>query len=194
MKKTVATLLAFVIFGALAAGSMDSDKSSSDNTSSSKSGTSSASSTEKQQTEQKDKQFYIGDTVGVGNFAVLVHTPEIKSSVGNQYLKQEANGEYWIIPVSVRNDDNEARMITMAMFKLVSKDGTSYDPDSTAIMYMDSKNKLLLDKINPGIQADGYIVFDMPKGQKASNYAIEVNDTFSFTGNSQATIQLSKKK
>lgn len=197
MKKTILTLLAFMVFGALAAGSMDSDKSSSESTPSSTGSTNSASAkgdNSSKEQAQKDSRMYIGDTVGVGRFAVLVHTPEVKRSVGNQYLKQEANGEYWIIPVSIRNDDKEARMVTSAMFKLVSSDGASFDPDASAAMYLDSKSSLLLDNINPGIQVDGYIVFDMPKGQKVSNYVMEVNDAFSFTGNSKAIIQLTKKK
>ncbi len=194
MKKTILTLLACMVFGALAAGSMDSDQSSSENTTSSTNSASAKGSQSSKEQAEKDSRMYIGDTVGVGRFAVLVHTPEVKSSVGNQYLKQEANGEYWVIPISIRNDDKEARMITTAMFKLVSSDGTSFDPDAAAAMYLDSKSSLLLDNINPGIQVDGYIVFDMPKGQKVSNYVMEVTDAFSFTGNNKAVIQLSKKK
>lgn len=172
---------------------MNSDEPTSTSSSTTSSNTASAKEQSSKAPKQEKKEFYIGDGVNVGNFAVLVHTPEVKSSVGNQYLRQEANGEYWAVPVSVINNDKEARMVTMAMFKLVSKDGATYDPDSTAVMYMDSQNKLLLDNINPGVQVDGYIVFDMPKGQKMSNYSMEVSDAFSFTSNDEVKIKLAKK-
>lgn len=190
MKKITYTLLACLIFSVLAAGSMNDDKE--DTTSNTKS----ASATSKSNTDsttEKTKEYFIGDTVSVGHFATAIHTPEVKSSVGNEFLQQEANGEYWVIPVSVRNDDKQARMVTTNMFKLVSSDGTTYDPDSTAVMYMDSKNKFFLDNINPGVQVDGYIVFDMPKRSKISKYALEVDDVFNFGSNSKETIKLTKK-
>ncbi|ANF97878.1 DUF4352 domain-containing protein [Paenibacillus bovis] len=193
MKKAISTLIACAIFGTLAAGSMNSDEPSSTSSSTSSSNTASAKKEGSTAPKQEKKEFYIGDGVSVGGFAVMVHTPEVKSSVGNQYLRQEANGEYWAVPISVINNDKEARMVTMAMFKLVSKDGRSYDSDATAVMYMDSQNKLLLDNINPGVQVDGYIVFDMPTGQKMSNYSMEVSDPFSFTRNNQVLIKLAKK-
>lgn len=114
--------------------------------------------------EQLAKTPHLGEAALVGSLTVgLDDSIEVSNQVGDNYLNVKSNGEFWIIEVGVRNDDKESRTIDASMFTLVGPGGITYDADSTAGMYINSNGTgFFLESINPGIQVNGYIVFDMP--------------------------------
>ncbi|WP_164716429.1 DUF4352 domain-containing protein [Paenibacillus whitsoniae] len=135
-----------------------------------------------------------GDTVSVGSFSVLVNSPSTEPSIGNQFLSQKAKGVYWVFPVSVRNDDKEARTVDSSMFQLVSNAGVKYDPDPTAAIYANNNSPFFLEKINPGIVIKGFVVFDMPTDQQIADYKMQVRGGIGFKTTKPVDIILKPKE
>ncbi|MNY85590.1 Telomeric repeat-binding factor 2 [compost metagenome] len=188
MKKFMITLGICAIFGILAAGSFSSDSNNSGGST-----TASTTTNKEKEKEEKAKEFYLGDTVQAGKFSIAVLKPEVKPSVGSQYIKQEANGVYWIFPVAVRNDDTESRLVDTTMFQLISESGAKSNPDASAGMLMDTSS-LFLERINPGVQVDSYVIFDMPKDHKPETYKLAVRGGVGFKSTTPIEIILQEKK
>lgn len=85
-----------------------------------------------------------------------------KTKVGDQYLNKTAQGKFCIVALSVKNVGDQAQ--TFSDFDQKAKDaqGRTLDADSTAGIYLKESNSWL-NKINPGNQVKGSIVFDVPK-------------------------------
>lgn len=137
----------------------------------------------KAKADVEEKAPHLGESSAVGNLAVGIGK-EVKTtqSVGNQFLNQKAQGTYWVFSVGIKNGDKEARMIDTSMFQLVSSDGIKYEPDPTASMYANEAGKFFLQSINPGIQSNGFIVFDMPSDakDKMADFKLKVSSGVGF--------------
>lgn len=85
-----------------------------------------------------------------------------KTKVGDEYLNKTAQGKFCIVALSVKNIGNEAQ--TFSSFDQKAKDaqGRTLETDSEAGIYLKESNSWL-NKINPGNQVKGSIVFDVPK-------------------------------
>jgi biopolymer transport protein ExbD len=143
-----------------------------------------------------EKAPHLGDSIGVGSLTVGVADKiQFTQKVGGEYLEQEAQGMYWVFSVGIKNGDNEARMIDTTMFKLVSDDGTTYDPDSSGSMYANDAGKFFLQNINPGIQVNGFIVFDMPPEakDKVSTFKLSVDSGVGFAAGKSVDFILKKR-
>lgn len=126
---------------------------------------------------------HIGETIKVGKLNVsLLKGPAIESTVGGS-LKHKARGMFWLIRVGVGNKDKESRTIDNSMFQLIGPDGKTYDPDSTAGIYANSDNPFFLEKINPGIDLEGFVIFDMPADLKnTKDFKLRVFSGIGFKG------------
>jgi hypothetical protein len=120
----------------------------------------------------------IGDEVRDGKFAFTV--TKVKhgiSHVGNQYLGQDAQGQYVEVLVKVSNISNKPQTFFGSNQKLyVGK--RQYDADDAASMYLPG-SKSLMEPINPGNAVAGTILFDLPVGAKPTK--IELYDS-AFSG------------
>ncbi|RKN64314.1 DUF4352 domain-containing protein [Paenibacillus ginsengarvi] len=134
----------------------------------------------KAKAEAEAKAPRAGDTVKAGNISIVVSDPSTAATIGDKYLNQKAKGIYWIFPVAARNDDKEARTVDSSMFTLISNTGVKYEPDATAAIYMNTDSKFFLEKINPGIVLNGFVVFDMPKDQMIVDYKMQVRGGVGF--------------
>lgn len=146
---------------------------------------------------QEDKAPHIGEAAEVGKLNVAVWKgPLTGPSVGDGILKHDAKGTYWLIRVGVGNRDKESRTIDSNMFKLVGPDGTMYDPDTTAGRYANDKTHFFLEKINPGIDIEGFVVFDMPTSigiDKTDEFILRVDSGIGFKGGSHVDFVLKKR-
>jgi len=77
----------------------------------------------------------------------------------NEYLNEKPDAMYLIVALTVRNDDKEARAIPP--FKLI--DENNYEYQTTSKSYIIDNDIGLLDSLNPGVQKQGYIAFDVPQ-------------------------------
>lgn len=121
---------------------------------------------------EEEAVFKVGDVVSVGNMEYTVHSIELLDSVGNEYLSQDAQGKYLVVDLTVKNNGNEAVMVDSSFFTL--KDGEkTFEADSEASMYAnqdESGNSIgfFLENLNPDIEMQGKIVFDVSEEQANS--------------------------
>lgn len=148
----------------LATGTTDSPSSSS----SSSSGP--VSSSEKKAREVKI--FNTGETVSVGytSYAVWKSWWATKLS-DNEFMDQKPDATFLFVKLTVRNNDKKAR--TIPPFKLIDENGAEYDTTSKAWAVKDAIG--VLDDLNPGVQKDGIVVFDVPK---THTYKLKVSGGF----------------
>lgn len=114
----------------------------------------------------------------VGKISVTLNSVNEQPTVGTTYLNQKANGIYWVLNITIKNNDSQPRMINESMFKIVENGGNSYQPDTTADVYANQSNDMILQQLNPGVSETGNIVFDMPKelsDAEMGNYALVVS-------------------
>jgi hypothetical protein len=121
----------------------------------------------------------IGAAVRDGNLEFVVTgircgVPE----VGSGLLTRTAKGQYCLADVRVRNVKDSTRILFESYEKLVDSAG---DKHSAAIsMRVIYPNQTLWDKIAPGEQVRGTMVFDIPSGTRAER--LELHDSIASGG------------
>ena len=105
-------------------------------------------------------------------------------SVGDQYLGQQAQGQYVLITVTVKNIGDKPQTMFDSNQELTDAQGRTFSPDSTAAIYM-KNNDIWMKEINPGNQMSGTLVYDMPAGAKPAS--IELHDSM-FSGGAKVSL------
>lgn len=107
----------------------------------------------------------IGQVAKDGKFEFTVTGIECgKTTVGtNQYLTKDAQGQFCLLSVTVKNIGNEAQTFDASSQKLLNAQGQQYSADSVASMYANPSGSTFLNTINPGNSVTGVVVFDLPK-------------------------------
>lgn len=102
-----------------------------------------------------------------GKFEFIVKGVECgKTTIGtNQYLTKNAQGQFCLMTVSVKNVGNEAQGFFGSNQKLLNAQNQQYAADDAAGVYVDQNYSTLFSNINPGNSVEGVIVFDIPKDQ-----------------------------
>jgi hypothetical protein len=154
-QKILTVLLLVSLFGAMGgSGSTSTDSSSTKTT------------TEASAKPTADSGPALGTTAADGKFAFVIW--KIKcgvKSVGSGFTKSTAQGSYCLVDMSVKNIGNEAQTIFSDNMKLIDAQGREFQTDSGAMMFSDNQD-LWLKEINPGIQIDGQLIFDLPADAK----------------------------
>ncbi|WP_370890280.1 DUF4352 domain-containing protein [Janibacter sp. GXQ6167] len=118
----------------------------------------------------------IGDAVRDGKFEFVVKSVKTGvDSVGNDILGEKAQGQFVLVNLEVTNIGDEAQYFADSDQKLVDDKGRSFASNSTAGISIEGNEDVWLSEINPGNTKKGTIVFDMPKGAKATK--IELHDS-----------------
>jgi hypothetical protein len=109
----------------------------------------------------------IGDPVRDGKFEFVVKSVTCgKTSVGtNQYLTKEAQGQFCLMDLTVKNIGDQQQLFAESAQKLLNTDGLQYSSDSVASLYNSNNSDTWLNQINPGNSVQGVIVFDIPTDQ-----------------------------
>lgn len=103
----------------------------------------------------------LASPLSVGDLEFTVNSWEQSSSVGSDFMIEEANDTYVVMDVTVANNGNEAITVDASYFKIVNGDNT-YEPDTMASSTAnDDGLGLFLEKINPGSSRNAFIVFDV---------------------------------
>ena len=107
----------------------------------------------------------IGDEISIEHFMYRVNGVRYAKSVGNEFMKQTADGIYLIIDLSLKNLDKEEHTIDNSMYKLTDENGTEFESstDANTALEMDGKETLFLKQCNPKIQKKGLLVFEVPE-------------------------------
>jgi hypothetical protein len=135
--------------------------------------------TEPEQTEPKQaepKQAGIGDVVKDGKFSFKATKVETGvARVGDEYLGSDAQGQYILVHVTVKNIGDEAQMFSGSSQKLIDSRNRKYDTDSGAAALGLKNSNAFLNNINPGNTVKGILLFDVPKNFKIK--AVELHDS-----------------
>lgn len=112
------------------------------------------------------------ETVSIGYTSYVVWRARWADRLSNnQFLDQPPDASYLFLDITVRNDDTKAR--TIPPFKLIDENGAEYEPSSKAFAVEGSIGPL--QSLNPSVQKQGTIVFDVPKERK---YKLKVSGGF----------------
>ncbi len=91
-------------------------------------------------------------------------TKRISSALGSEI----ADGEFLIIRLLVRNDDKKSRTISASMINLIDHQEREFSASSSGstalIMSGDKTAEILATEVQPGLQKNISIVFDLPPG------------------------------
>ncbi len=161
LRHKILTVVGIVILIGIVVGAASGDKSTTNTNPNNNSSS-------KQKTEVKNEVAKIGTPVTDGKFEFTVKSIECgKASVGtNQYLTKEAQGQFCLLNVTVKNTGDAAQSLFSSNQKLLNSKDQQYSADDTATMYASSDGSgSWYNDINPGNSVEGTIVFDLPKDQ-----------------------------
>lgn len=148
MKKGLVVLLsAMVISGALVGCGSDTPKKVEDQNQK-----------QEQQQESKVETFKVGDTIQTKDFKITVN--KVKTSEGGEFVKPKDGNEFIKADITIENISKEEQNVSsMIMFKVVDKDGRSYNQ-----AIVEDQNGQLDGKVAPGRKMTGEYVVEVPKG------------------------------
>lgn len=108
----------------------------------------------------------VGETVQDGDIAFTVTDVITATSLGNQYTKKDAQGLFYVISLKIENKAKETKTIDSSMITLIDSQGRTFDRSidgQTAKGMAQGKVDLFLQQVQPGLNVNGDIVFDIPK-------------------------------
>jgi hypothetical protein len=188
-------VLAIIIVASVASGGGESDNQTQKDEK--KETTETASTTPKEEKKKEEpkkeekKLAGIGEPMKVGDVVFTVHGTSTAASVGPEGVGKKAQGTYLIIDVSVKNEGKKAITTDSSFFKLKSGE-TEYEADAAADIYVNEDGGgFFLQKVNPGIENKGKIVFDVP-ADVANSKDLILNVQTGFFGTEQGQIKLLK--
>jgi hypothetical protein len=101
-----------------------------------------------------------GETLTVGYTSYAVQESRwINHLSSNQFLDKSPNANWLAIRITVRNDDNKARIVPP--FNLVDENGAEYE-ESSDRWQLDGH--FILENLNPSVSKTGMLLFDVPRG------------------------------
>ncbi|MFL1432959.1 MULTISPECIES: DUF4352 domain-containing protein [unclassified Nocardiopsis] len=116
----------------------------------------------------------VGEPGTIGQWEVTVNGTETAATYGDEeFMQEEAQGEFVIVDMTVSNTGTEATTFDESGVTLIDGEGNSHSAGS-----MMSEDSLFLEQINPGNEASGDVVFDVPEGTEPAS--LEVEDMLSF--------------
>ncbi|MEE6280494.1 DUF4352 domain-containing protein [Georgenia sp. MJ170] len=128
----------------------------------------------------------MGDAVRDGKFEFTVTDVEAGvAEVGNEWLNEQAQGQFVLVHVTVANIGDQAQMFHGDNHTLVDDQGREHSANSAAAIYLEDSDSFLTD-INPGNTVEAVVVFDIPAD--AVPAAVELHDSM-FSGG--VTVSLS---
>lgn len=123
-----------------------------------------------------------------GKFEFVVKKVECgTTTIGtNEYLKKNAQGQFCLMTINVKNIGNEAQGFFGSNQKLLNAQSQQYAADDSAGVYVDQNYSTLFSNINPGNSVEGVVVFDIPKDQ--TPVSAELHDS-SFSSGVKVNLQ-----
>lgn len=108
----------------------------------------------------------IGQPANDGKFQFVVKSIKCGvSQVGSNGLTQDAQGQYCLLDVSVKNIGNASQSFDATGQYLYNATAQKFSASSIATIYEAPEGSTWDQDINPGNSTEGTVVFDIPKGQ-----------------------------
>lgn len=182
-KHKVLTVIGVVILLGAIAGAAGGGSDTGTNSSNNGNGSGVTKSEEKPATTAK-----LNEAATDGKFEFVVKGVECgKTTIGtSQYLTKNAQGQFCLMTVSVKNTGDEAQGFFGTNQKLLNAKGQQYAADDSAGVYIDQNYSTLFSNINPGNSVEGVVVFDIPKDQ--TPVTAELHDS-AFSGGVKVSLE-----
>ena len=105
----------------------------------------------------------IGETARDGKFEFTVTAFKCgaKTLGDNEFLREEAQGQFCVMDVTVKNIGNEAQTFFTSEQKVKNAEGQEFSNDTSAEIAV-AGGDAWVNEINPGNTAKGKVVFDVP--------------------------------
>lgn len=126
---------------------------------------------------REDIYYGLGEAVPVGGFQVTVTKVSRATSVGNEFVSENASGVFLLVVVAVKNEDTESRTISSDSFTLVDGAGREFDVSteaSTTLEFSGRSGGFFLQSINPGLSKSTTLPFDVPEDALNSALTLHV--------------------
>lgn len=108
---------------------------------------------------ESKKIYKEGDDVSIGYTSYSVSQSIWSNHLSdNEFLDQKPDAMFLLVELTVKNNDKKPRSIPP--FKLIDENGAEYETSSKSFAMKGSID--VLDSLNPSVQKQGYIVFDIP--------------------------------
>lgn len=122
------------------------------------------SSQEKQQVEESA----IGKPLQIGDFAYQVNSFSFKKSVGNEFMRETADGIYLLVDISIMNMDNESHTLDGSLFSVTDLEGREYEysTNGSTALELSGYKTLFLKQCQPNIATQGILIFEVPNKDK----------------------------
>lgn len=116
-----------------------------------------------EQSKSSEKLAKIGTPVRDGKFEFTINSMDCsKTSVGGQFLSEEAQGKFCILDMKVENIGDKAQIFFSSEQKLFNSEGQQFSNDTAAELSIEGNGDTWLEEINPGNFVVGKVVFDIP--------------------------------
>ena len=153
IKYVIGGVVVLIIIAAVAGGGTETNTNTSNNDSAQSS----------EQSEPADAVAKIGTPVRDGKFEFTINSMDCsKTSVGSEFLTEEAQGKFCILDMRVENIGDEAQTFFSSEQKLFNSEGQQFSNDTVAELSIDGNGDTWLEEINPGNFVIGKVVFDIP--------------------------------
>lgn len=152
--KIITVILALVLIGAISGGAKGSNT-----------GTTSSSINPK----KEEIIYQIGDVITTDKLEITTSSVTEKSSVGTQYLKEDASEGATLVAVNWKYkniSDSPVGSLSQPSVKLVDSNGTEYDWDVGKSVYYATEEKIdskALSDLNPGVTVTDAKIFEIGK-------------------------------
>jgi hypothetical protein len=127
-------------------------------------------------TEAPDKLTHeIGETFTVGSgeqkVEYTIESMDTSDSVGSGISEEEADGEFVVIELTMKNAGKETFEVSDRHIKLVDSQGREYEADSDALLAIE--DPIVYEQLDPGISKTFTVVFDVPPDQQDRRLMLE---------------------
>lgn len=133
---------------------------------SSSSGSSNSGSKQEQSQKQEKITAKIGEQVQSGDLAFTVNSVKEYQSLGNSFTSKDAQGVFKVVSLKIENVGKETKTIDSSMIKLTDSEGRTFERSidgQTAKGLSQGQVDLFLQQVQPGLNVNGEIVFDVPE-------------------------------
>jgi hypothetical protein len=111
-------------------------------------------------------------TATQGSFKYTFNSMDCKkTTLGGSYLNTKADGVYCVVSTTAKNISNRTEYVGDSDIYLIDTQGNQYEHDSGVSLYLEGT--FFLDKVSPGNQKKGYLVYDVPKSAKIQKILLD---------------------
>lgn len=134
--------------------------------------------------DEEVEKIKIGDPAEIEDVTFTVNSVEETDEIssGNEFVEDaETSGKFVILDVTVENDKDESITIDSSFFKIFTDEGKEHEASSNSDVLMamgEDVDDFFIEDINPGIETDGKVVFEVSEDVDVSESIMEAQTGF----------------